>query len=107
MDDKRRDWELLRKFVDTQSQDAFAQLTKRYLGLVYGTCLREMGDPTQAEDVAQAVFLILARRAHTFRPNIILPAWLFDTCKFTAKNARAGNSRLSRARRDMRGSVAD
>ena len=89
MDDKRRDWILLRQFVDKNSQEAFRELTTRYIGLVFGTTLRELGDRAMAEDVTQAVFLILARKAHSFRPNIILAAWLFDTCKFTAKNAQS------------------
>jgi RNA polymerase sigma factor (sigma-70 family) len=93
MSERQQDWNLLRKFVDAQSQEAFAELTRRYLGLVHGTALRELGDRTLAEDVTQAVFLILARRAHTFRPNIVLAAWLFDTCRYTARNARRDERR--------------
>ena len=93
MDDKGRDWELLRQFVEHNSQKAFAELTETYLGLVHATAWRELADQAMAEDVTQAVFLILARKASTFRPNIVLAAWLFDTCKFTAKNARRDEQR--------------
>jgi RNA polymerase sigma factor (sigma-70 family) len=87
MTERRRDWDLLRQFIDHNSHTAFAELTSRYLGLVYATAWREVGDRTLAEDVAQAVFLILARKARTFRSDVVLAAWLFDTCKFTARNA--------------------
>ncbi|BDI30855.1 hypothetical protein CCAX7_29060 [Capsulimonas corticalis] len=90
---ERRDWELLRAFVETNSQAAFAELTKRYLRLVYATCLREVGDRTQAEDVTQAVFLLLARKAPTFRSSIVLPSWLFDACKYASRNALRGERR--------------
>jgi RNA polymerase sigma factor (sigma-70 family) len=93
MDGKRRDWELLREFVDDNSQEAFREITGRYLGLVMSTALRELCDRELAEDVAQAVFLILARKAHTFHSHIVLAAWLFDTCKFTARNARRDERR--------------
>ena len=90
---KQHDWSLLRRFVDSGSQDAFAELTQRYLGLVYGTCLRELQDPMLAEDATQAVFLILARKSSSFRPNVILAAWLFDACKMTANNMRRAKTR--------------
>ncbi len=82
------DWQLLRRFVERDSQEAFAALTKRYLGLVYSVCRREVADAETAEDVTQAVFLILARKAPTLRRNVVLSGWLFQTARFAAKNAR-------------------
>ncbi len=82
------DWQLLRRFVEHDSQEAFAALTKRYLGLVYSVCRREVADAETAEDVTQAVFLILARKAPTLRRNVVLSGWLFQTARFAAKNAR-------------------
>jgi len=82
------DQQLLRRFVEQNSQDAFAALTTRYLGLVYSVCRRELNDTETAEDVTQAVFLILARKAPTLRRSVILSGWLFQTARFAAKNAR-------------------
>ncbi len=82
------DWQLLRRFVEHDSQEAFAALTKRYLGLVYSVCRRELADAETAEDVTQAVFLILARKAPSLRRNVVLSGWLFQTARFAAKNAR-------------------
>jgi RNA polymerase sigma factor (sigma-70 family) len=84
MEDRR----LLRRFVEENSQEAFAALTTRYLGLVYSVCRRELADAEAAEDVTQAVFLILARKAPTLRRGVVLSGWLFQTARFAAKNAR-------------------
>ena len=90
MDDDRQ---LLRQFVEYNSQEAFAALTKRYLGLVYSVCRRETDNPETAEDVTQAVFLILAKKAPTLRRNVVLSGWLFQTARFAAKNARTQETR--------------
>ena len=82
------DRQLLRRFVEHNSQEAFAALTARYLSLVYSVCRRELDDAETAEDVTQAVFLILARKAPTLRRNVVLSGWLFQTARFAAKNAR-------------------
>jgi len=79
---------LLRQYVKQNSQSAFAALTGRYLRLVYGTCLRELGDPALAEDATQIVFLILARRAGSLRMPHTLPNWLFTTARLTARQLR-------------------
>ena len=87
------DWLLLRRYAQEDSQDAFAALTARYLGLVYSVCLREVHDPELAQDVTQAVFLLLARTAPAFRSKTALPGWLFRTARFAAQNARTREQR--------------
>ena len=82
------DWHLLRRFAEHDSQEAFAALTARYLNLVYSVCRRELADAETAEDVTQAVFLILARKAPALGRNVVLSGWLFQTARFAAKNAR-------------------
>ena len=82
------DRKLLQRYVQDHSQEAFAALTARYVNLVYAVCRREMGDADAAEDVTQAVFLILARKAPTLGRNVVLSGWLFQTARFAAKNAR-------------------
>ena len=79
---------LLRRFVQDNSEEAFAALTARYLNLVYAVCRRELADAETAEDVTQAVFLILARKAPSLSRNVVLSGWLFQTARFAAKNAR-------------------
>ncbi len=82
------DRQLLQRFVRDNSQEAFAVLTTRYVSLVYAVCRRELNDADAAEDVTQAVFLILARKAPSLSRNIVLSGWLFQTARFAAKNAR-------------------
>jgi len=79
---------LLQRFVKDNSQEAFATLTARYLNLVYAACRRELADADTAEDVTQAVFLILARKAPSLGRSVVLSGWLFQTARFAAKNAR-------------------
>jgi hypothetical protein len=58
------DQQLLRRFVNECSQDAFAELVQRYVNLVYSSALRKLnGDAHRAEDVTQEVFVKLARHA--------------------------------------------
>lgn len=83
-----KDQQLLRQFVEQNSQEAFAALTTRYLNLVYSVCRRELDNAETAEDVTQAVFLILAKKAPALRRNVVLSGWLFQTARFAAKNAR-------------------
>ena len=82
------DWLLLRRYARENSQEAFAVLSARYLGLVYAVCLREVHDAELAQDVTQAVFLLLARTAPSFRSRTALPGWLFRTARFASQNAR-------------------
>ncbi len=94
MDDRPlEDRQLLQRFVKDHSQEAFAALTARYLSLVYSTCRRELGDSDLAEDVTQAVFLTLARKAPSLRREVVLSGWLFQTARFAAKNARLREQR--------------
>jgi RNA polymerase sigma factor (sigma-70 family) len=81
------DRQLLRQYVDHGSEAAFAALVERHLRQVYATCLRDVRHPQLAEDVAQAVFLILARKARTIRTDASLAGWLFSTARFVSKNA--------------------
>jgi|GEM_PF-1613993 len=78
---------LLRQYVERRSEAAFSRLVRRHLSLVYATCRREVGDPDLAEEVAQAVFLLLARKAPGLRAEAGLAGWLFQTARFAAKNA--------------------
>ena len=78
---------LMRQYVRHGSQAAFAALVRRYGGLVHATCLREVDDPALAEDAAQVVFLLLARRAPSLLRAESLAGWLFRAARFCARNA--------------------
>src|SRR5438874_226133 len=87
------DWALLQEYGATGSEAAFSALVHRHLNLVYAVALRHCSDAGMAEEVANNVFCILARKARTLKKDIVVPGWLFKTARFAASNARNFQSR--------------
>ncbi len=81
------DWDLLERFKDTRCDRAFGDLVSRHAGFVYATCLRRLRDPHLAEDVTQAVFVLLARRPPARRHESVLSGWLYQTAIYESNNA--------------------
>jgi RNA polymerase sigma factor (sigma-70 family) len=77
---------LLRQFVEDQSDEAFAGLVARHVNLVYSVALRQLGNAHDAEEVTQAVFIILAKKAAGLRRAQALSSWLFQTTRLTSNN---------------------
>ena len=80
------DIELLAQYARENSEAAFATLVTRHVNLVYSTALRNAGNPHAAEEITQAVFIILARKARSLSPQTILSGWLYQTARLTAAN---------------------
>src|ERR1700677_2699508 len=78
------DLDLLRQFTRENSQDAFGEIVRRHLDLVYSAALRQVCSPQLAEDVAQSVFADLAQNAHKLQPETILTASLYSVARRTA-----------------------
>jgi RNA polymerase sigma factor (sigma-70 family) len=93
------DWQLLREYVGNGSESAFSTLVSRYINLVHSVALRRVNDQHLAQEVSQTVFILLARKAGSFRHSVVLPAWLFRTARFVA--ARAVRSEHRRQRREQ------
>ena len=91
--DVSEDGRLLQQYREQGSEAAFARLAARHLNFVYATCLRETNNTALAEEAAQVVFLLLARKAPSVRPGQSLSGWLFQTARFAARNARRREER--------------
>ena len=87
---------LLTQYAQNRSDAAFSQLVARHLPLVYRTCRRELASDTLAEDAAQVVFLLLARKAKSLRAGPSLAGWLYQTSVFVAKDIRKQEARRTR-----------
>jgi RNA polymerase sigma factor (sigma-70 family) len=77
---------LLRAFAENQSDAAFATLVARHVNLVYSVALRHVGNPHHAEEITQAVFIILAKKAAQLRHSQALASWLFQATRLTSTN---------------------
>src|SRR5690348_18405106 len=96
------DMTLLREYATRHSEAAFEELVKRRIGFVYSAALRQVREPHRAEEITQAVFIILAQKAGKIsgggwlrrpRRNEVrrqgaattnLIGWLFKTTRFAA-----------------------
>ena len=80
------DIRLLKEYAESHSEPAFTALVERHVNLVYSAALRSVGNATAAEEITQAVFIILARKAKSFGGKTVLSGWLYQTARLTAAN---------------------
>src|SRR5436305_393184 len=82
------DLNLLAEYVATGSHAAFERVVGTHINLVYSAARRQLSDRHLAEDVTQAVFVVLARKA----PSLIerqypLAGWLLSATHYAARDA--------------------
>lgn len=95
--------ELLIRRARKADQRAFEQLYRRYVGKVYGLCLRMTGNPAEAEDCAQDAFIQAWTRLADFRGDSSFGTWMHRV----AVNAVLGRMRKSRREQDRIRAVAE
>ena len=78
------DSSLLARFVRERDEDAFGQLVGRYERVVMGAALRRTGNVEIARDVAQQVFVTLAKKAGSLVGHGCLGGWMYRTASFEA-----------------------
>jgi len=88
------DRELLRQYAVGGSEAAFAEVVARYVNLVHGTALRRTnGDAALARDIAQIVFIDLARKADRLPSAVVLAGWLHRATRYAAADAMRAETR--------------
>jgi len=96
MNTRQSDFEWLQQFARAGSQNAFHDLVRRHIDLVFGTALRKVGDVGGAQEISQNVFTALARKAWRFAPDDSLPAWLHKTTLLESQSWLRGELRRRR-----------
>lgn len=87
------DHDLLARYARENSQAAFAALVDRHIHLVHSVACRSVGNAHAAEEITQAVFIILAQKAGRISRKTILSGWLHQTARLTAANFLRGEIR--------------
>ncbi|HXS68319.1 MAG TPA: sigma-70 family RNA polymerase sigma factor [Candidatus Polarisedimenticolia bacterium] len=76
---KMNDTELLQAFRKERSEEAFAELVRRYAGLVYSAAKRRVANAAMAEDIMQIVFIRFAKTPPDIQTHGELAGWLHRT----------------------------
>lgn len=90
---QKDDFTLLQEFIRHRDSLAFRHLVERYSRLVYGAALRITGNPGQAEEAAQDVFVLLAKKPPAQPARLSLAGWLHRAATHFALHYRRENLR--------------
>ncbi|SCK37723.1 RNA polymerase sigma factor [Streptomyces sp. WMMB 322] len=87
--------EIAAGFVEGDER-CFAELYQRWEALVFNLAMRVLGDPREAEDVTQQVFLAAWRGRHSYRPERgPFPAWLAGITRRKTVDTLSARTRLT------------
>jgi RNA polymerase sigma factor (sigma-70 family) len=87
------DAELLAEWAARRSEAAFAQLVDRHIALVHSAARRQVDDSQLAEEITQAVFTLLARKAGSLGCEVVLAGWLCRAAHFVARDVQKSERR--------------
>ena len=93
--------ELLNRYGREGDEAAFAELVRRNGEWVYCAARRELADEHLAEDVSQAVFALLAKRAKRLAGHPKLGGWLFGALRYCAREAKRQGLRQKRREQEV------
>jgi RNA polymerase sigma factor (sigma-70 family) len=97
------DQQLLDRFVESGDETAFAAILDRHGPMLLGVSRRLLGDAHLADDVLQATFLVLARKARAIRRRDNLAGWLYGVTRRLARQAQLAEAARSRRERKTAG----
>jgi RNA polymerase sigma factor (sigma-70 family) len=95
------DWSLIREYVEKDSESAFERLVRSNIDMVYGAALRQVHDPNLAQDVTQAVFILLSRKAARLSSGFVIAGWLYRTACFVGQRALRDQLRRQLKEKEM------
>ncbi len=93
------DQELIRRYAKRQNEAAFRTLVERHAGMVFGVALRRTRDQTLAEEIAQNVFVQLARKSASLSDPGRVVGWLYRSAMLETSQALRKRLRETRKRR--------
>lgn len=93
------DQDLLQRFLRHDDHAAFTELVRRHSAMVVTVATRVLGERSLAEDVAQKVYILLARKAPQLKRHPTLAAWLHRTTRYEAIKMRQSTQRRQRRER--------
>lgn len=94
------DRELLAEYVKHKDQQAFARLVELHIDWVHCCARRLVREASLADDVVQAVFILLAQKAAGLDRQSHLAGWLFRTTRYCAAEALRSQARRQRHERE-------
>jgi RNA polymerase sigma factor (sigma-70 family) len=100
------DWELLQRFAIGHEEPAFEALMRRHGPMVLGVCRRVLHNSQDADDVFQATFLVLIRKARSLDRQGALAGWLYTVAYRLALKARACSLRRRVRERQIEDTLA-
>src|ERR1035437_1748207 len=95
----RSDTDLLHDFIARHDEPAFAEIVRRHGGMVLAVCRSVLGNDSDTQDAAQAVFVTLAQKASSRQVRHSLVGWLHRVAWYVA--ARTAEARAIRRRHEQ------
>jgi RNA polymerase sigma factor (sigma-70 family) len=103
--DQLTDGQLLERFIATADEAAFAALVQRHSRLVLGVGRRLLGVGPDVDDVFQATFVVLARKAASIRKQASLASWLYGVVCRLASDVQDQRGRRRQREQTIVGSL--
>src|SRR3954454_5673270 len=96
MAELKTDRQLFREYGEHGSEGAFQAIVERHLDLVFATARRGTNDNGAAQEIAQNVFIALARKAPWLQAEISVAGWLHKTALLEVRSWWRGELRRQR-----------